>query len=183
MPIIRKIPEFPPTVVVIMGVSGSGKTTVAAMLAGRLHWAFADADDFHSAGNVAKMHSGIPLDDQDRTPWLAAIARQIDQWRADKQHGIVTCSALKRRYRQIIIGDRLDVRLVYLKGDQPLLVHRLVARHGHFMPASLLASQFAALEEPAPEERAITIWVGKPPVVLVDEIVAELVRQSGGPEP
>ena len=87
---------------------------------------------------------------------------------------VVTCSALKRRYRQIIVGERPAVRLVYLKGDQPLIVPRLAARHGHFMPASLLASQFAALEEPAPEEQAITIWVGKPPSALVDEIVAAL---------
>jgi gluconokinase len=182
MALVHEIPELLPTIAVVMGVSGSGKTTVGAMLAGRLRWGFADADDFHSAGNVAKMQSGIPLDDADRIPWLEAIARQIDQWRDDKQHGVVTCSALKRRYRQIIIGDRADVRLVYLKGDQPLIVHRLVARHGHFMPSSLLASQFAALEEPTPEERPITIWVGKPPAVLVDEIVAELVRQSSGRE-
>jgi gluconokinase len=174
MALVHELPELPPTVVVVMGVSGSGKTTIGAMLAGRLGWSFADADDFHSAGNVAKMQSGAPLDDADRIPWLAAIARQVDQWRSDKRHGVVTCSALKRRYRQIIVGDRPDVRLVYLKGDQPLIVSRLVARHGHFMPASLLASQFAALEEPTPAERAITLWVGKPPAALVDEIVAAL---------
>jgi gluconokinase len=174
MAVVHELPDLPPTVALIMGVSGSGKTTVGAMLAGRLRWAFADADDFHSAGNIAKMHQGIPLDDADRIPWLAAIARRIDRWRSDKQHGVATCSALKRSYRQIIIGNRPDIRLVYLKGDQPLIVRRLAARHGHFMPRSLLASQFAALEEPTAEERAITLWVGKPPAALVDEIVAAL---------
>jgi gluconokinase len=168
------VPELPPIVVVMMGVSGSGKTTVGAMLAQRLRWPFADADDFHSAGNVAKMRAGMPLDDTDRIPWLAAIARHVDQWRSDQRHGVVTCSALKRGYRQIIVGDRPDVRLVYLKGDLPLIAPRLAARHGHFMPVSLLTSQFAALEEPRPEERAITIWVDKPPAALVDQIVAAL---------
>jgi len=174
MGIIHEVPKPPPLVLVIMGVSGSGKTTVGAMLAGRLHWWFADADDFHSAANVAKMHSGIPLDDEDRMPWLQAIAEQIDRWRADKQHGVVTCSALKQRYREIIVGERPDVRLVYLKGDRPLIARRLVTRHGHFMPSSLLESQLEGLEEPTPEERALTIWVGKAPAVLVDEIIAAL---------
>lgn len=174
MAVVHELPELPPTVVVVMGVSGSGKTTVGAMLAGRLHWPFADADDFHGADNIAKMQSGTPLDEADRIPWLAAIAQQVDRWRSDKRHGVVTCSALKRRYRQIIVGDRPNVRLVYLMGEQPLILPRLVARRGHFMPASLLASQFAALEQPTPEERAITIWVGKPPAALVDEIVAAL---------
>lgn len=188
MPIVHEVPVFPPTVVIVMGVSGSGKTTVGAMLAGRLHWHFADADDFHSAANVTKMHSGIPLDDHDRIPWLRAIADQIDRWRADKQHGVITCSALKRRYREIMIGSRPDVRLVYLKGEQTLIAHRLVARHGHFMPRSLLESQFAALEEPTPEERAISIWVGQRSAVLVDEIVAALAAETaivrpGAPEP
>ena len=169
-----QIQTLPPVVVVVMGMSGSGKTTVAAMLAGRLHWSFAEGDDFHSPGNLAKMHRGIPLDDEDRMPWLDAIAHQIDRWRTEGRHGVIACSALKRRYRDIIIGERPDVRLVYLCGDRTLIAHRLAARHGHFMPKSLLQSQFEALEEPAPEERAITIWVGKTPAVLVDEIVAAL---------
>ncbi|HET8701070.1 MAG TPA: gluconokinase [Nitrococcus sp.] len=163
-----------PTIVLVMGVSGSGKTTVAAMLAGRLHWPFADGDDFHSPENIAKMHSGIPLDDDDRLPWLQAIAAQIDRWRAEHSNGVVVCSALKRRYRDLIIGARPGVRLVYLQGDRALIARRLAARHGHFMPGSLLQSQFDALEEPAPEEQAISIWIGKPPVALVDEIIAAL---------
>src|SRR5579859_6845158 len=109
-----------PLVLVLMGVSGSGKTTVGAMLAGRLRWRFADADDFHSAENVAKMKAGIPLTDADRLPWLAAIAAQVDQWRRDGQHGVVTCSALKRNYRDVIVGNRPDVRLIHLKGERPL---------------------------------------------------------------
>jgi gluconokinase len=164
----------PPAVVVIMGVSGSGKTTVGVVLAERLRWRFADADDFHSVANIAKMRSGIPLDDDDRKPWLQRIAEQIDRWGAEKQHGVVTCSALKRRYRQIIVGARPDVRLVYLKGDRTLIASRLAARHGHFMPATLLESQFAALEEPEPEERAIIVRVDKPAAEIVEEIVSAL---------
>jgi gluconokinase len=164
----------PSLVLVVMGVSGSGKTTVGALLAGRLGWSFAEADDFHPAANVAKMRSGIPLDDADRLPWLQAIAAQIDRWRAEGRNGVVTCSALKRRYREIIIGDRADVRLVYLKGDRELVVHRLAARHGHFMPARLLDSQFADLEEPSPEERPVVVSIGGPPSALAEQIIAAL---------
>ncbi len=164
----------PPQVLVVMGVSGSGKTTVGALLAGRLGWDFAEADDFHPPANVAKMRSGVPLDDADRLPWLNAIAAQIDRWRAEGRSGIVTSSALKRRYRDILVGDRPEVRLVYLNGDPELIAHRLAARHGHFMPASLLASQFADLEEPGPEERPITVSIGDPPPALVEKIIAAL---------
>ena len=157
-----------------MGVVGAGKTTVGLLLAQKLGWRFADADDFHSAGNVAKMRSGTPLTDADRLPWLQAIATQIDQWRSSAVHGVVTCSALRRSYRDLLIGNRPDVRLVYLRGEQALIGDRLAARHAHFMPASLLESQFATLEEPAPEEHAIDIWVGKPPELLVEDIVAAL---------
>jgi gluconokinase len=154
---------FPHVIVVVMGVSGSGKTTVAAMLAGRLHWPFVESDDLHSPANIAKMHSGIPLDDDDRLPWLQAIAKEIDRWRAERRYGVIACSALKRRYRDIIIGERPDVQLVYLCGDRSLIAKRLAARQGHFMPKQLLENQFETLEEPAPEERAITIWVGRGP--------------------
>lgn len=161
-----------------MGVSGSGKTTVGAMLAGRLGCEFADADDFHSAANIEKMHRGLPLDDADRLPWLEAIAAQIDAWHADGQCGVVTCSALKRSYRDVIIGDRADVQLVYLRGEQELITRRMIARQGHFMPVDLLASQFAVLEEPAPEERAITVSIGMPPAAIVSQIVEELERDG-----
>ena len=164
----------PGLVVVVMGVSGCGKTTVGALLAGRLGWSFAEADDFHPAANIAKMRSGTPLDDADRLPWLSAIAEQIDRWRDEGTNGVVTCSALKRRYRDIIIGDRPDVRLVFLKGDRDLIAHRLAARHGHFMPTSLLDSQFAALEEPGPDEHPITLSIGDPPAILVEKIIAAL---------
>jgi gluconokinase len=133
-----------------------------------------------SPANIAKMHSGIPLDD-DRLPWLQAIAKEIDRWRAERRYGVIACSALKRRYRDIIIGERLDVQLVYLCGDRSLIAKRLAARQGHFMPKQLLESQFETLEEPAPEERAITIWVGRPPSMLVDEIVAALRARANAP--
>jgi carbohydrate kinase (thermoresistant glucokinase family) len=175
---IPEQPEIAPLVAVIMGVSGSGKSTVGALLAGRLHWQFADADDFHSPANITKMHSGVPLDDADRLPWLEAIARQIDAWRAAGQHGVITSSALTRRYRDIIIGDRPDVRLVYLEGNKTLIAHRLIARHGHFMQASLLQSQLDALEEPAPDEHPITVQISKPPAVLVHEIAAALIGDN-----
>jgi gluconokinase len=169
-----------PAIVIVMGVSGSGKTTVAALLAGRLGWAFEDADAFHPPANVAKMHAGTPLTDADRQPWLAAIAAWIDDIRRRGGHGVVTCSALKRRYRDILIGDRSDVRLVYLKGDFELIRGRISARHGHFMPPSLLRSQFEALEEPGPDEAAIIADVAPKP----DEIVAGIVRslRAGRPD-
>ena len=143
-----------PTVLIVMGVSGSGKTTVAAMLAGRLGWSFADADDFHSPANVSKMRSGRPLDDVDRIPWLGAFARQIDRWSAVGQSGVIACSALKRRYRHLVSSHRPEIRFVYLKGDRELIADRLAARHGHFMPPSLLDSQLAEIEEPGPDARA-----------------------------
>jgi gluconokinase len=163
-----------PLVLVVMGVSGSGKTTVASMLAGRLGWVFAEGDDFHPPANIAKMHGGTPLDDDDRLPWLEAIAAQIDGWREARESGVITCSALKRRYRAIIVGARPDVRLVYLKGDPEVIQRRLVARHGHFMPASLLRSQFEALEEPGAEERPIVVPVELPPARQVDRVLAAL---------
>lgn len=170
-------PAAKPPVLVVMGVSGSGKTTVASMLAGRLGWAFAEGDDFHPAANIAKMHQGVPLDDDDRLPWLRAIAGQIDRWRERKESGVITCSALKHRYRAIIIGDRRDVRLVYLRGEREIIARRLVARHGHFMPASLLQSQFEALEEPRAEERPIVVPVDLGVTAQVDGIIAALTRR------
>jgi gluconokinase len=157
-----------------MGVSGSGKTTVAAELAHRLGWQLAEADMFHSPANVEKMRSGIPLTDEDRWPWLAAIAKWIDEARASGRPGVITCSALKRRYREIIIGDRPDVRLVYLKGDYDLIARRMAAREHHYMPVGLLQSQFDALEEPGPDENAIVVPIDSAPEDIVEKIVGEL---------
>jgi carbohydrate kinase (thermoresistant glucokinase family) len=163
-----------PAVIVIMGVSGSGKTTIANELAWQLGWEFQDADWFHPAANVEKMHSGVPLTDEDRSPWLRAIARWIDETRGAGRHSVVTCSALKRRYRAILIGDRADVRLVYLKGDASLIARRIATRHEHFMPASLLASQFDALEEPGPDEHPIIVSIEPSPREIVARIIAAL---------
>jgi gluconokinase len=168
------------SVIVIMGVSGSGKTTVGALLAGRLHWEFADADSFHPAANVAKMRSGIPLTDEDRWPWLRAIAAWIDAERAAGRHGVVTSSALKRTYRDIIVDGRDDVRLVYLKGELDLIADRMAARHGHFMPPALLQSQFDTLEEPGPDERPVVVSIDAKPRDIVARIIAALHLQPAG---
>jgi gluconokinase len=162
-----------PVIVVVMGVSGSGKTTVAVLLASALGSQFQEGDDLHPAANVDKMSSGKPLTDDDRLPWLHKIAAEIDSWRARGESGVLTCSALKRSYRDIVIGDRPDVTLVYLKGSYGLIHRRMAARHEHFMPVALLDSQFAALQEPTPDENPIVVDVtGRP-----TEIVAEIVRQ------
>jgi carbohydrate kinase (thermoresistant glucokinase family) len=163
-----------PIVLVIMGVSGSGKTTVSAMLAGRLNWRFEEGDSLHSAANVAKMSRGEPLTDEDRWPWLRAIAAVVADWIAEGQSGIVACSALKRAYRRIIIDENPAARLVYLKGSRELILKRMAARHGHFMPLSLLDSQFETLEEPTPEENAIVVSIDRRPEEIVAEIAATL---------
>jgi carbohydrate kinase (thermoresistant glucokinase family) len=158
-----------------MGVSGSGKTTIGRALAQKLGWEFQEGDALHPPENVAKMHAGHPLDDKDRAPWLAAIAASIDDWRGRGESGVVTCSALKRRYRDVIIGDRREVRLVYLSGTREVLAARLAGRQGHFMPATLLESQLETLEPPAPDENAVTISIDMPVKDIVEHIVATLV--------
>ena len=163
-----------PSVIVVMGVSGCGKTTVAEQLADRLHWQLAEADMFHSPANIAKMRGGIALTDDDRWPWLAAIANWIDASRSAHKPGVITCSALKRRYRQIIVGQRPDVRLVYLKGDYDLIARRMAARAHHYMPVGLLQSQFEALEEPGPDESAIVMPIESRPEDIVTDIIAAL---------
>ena len=154
-----------------MGVSGSGKTTVAKALAEHLGWRFQEGDALHPPQNVAKMAAGTPLSDADRWPWLTAIAAVIDGWRAAGVSGIVTCSALKRAYRQVLVGDRADVRLVYLAGSKALIAGRMAARTGHFMPAALLDSQLATLEPPGAEEHPIVMDIGPEPAVIVVELV------------
>jgi ribose 5-phosphate isomerase A len=160
-----------PPVLVVMGVSGSGKTTVAEQLAAKLGWPFEEGDALHPAANVAKMHAGIPLTDADRAPWLAAVAAWIDGQRKAGKPGIITCSALKRSYRDLIIGDRPQVRLVYLRASREIVAQRLAGRQGHFMPPSLLQSQFEALEEPAPAEEPLVVDIGPPAAQLVEEII------------
>jgi carbohydrate kinase (thermoresistant glucokinase family) len=164
----------PPVAAIVMGVSGSGKSTVGAQLAARLGWEFADGDVFHPPANIAKMRNGIALDDADRWPWLQAIAAFVNRRRHGGGHCVVACSALKRRYRDVLIGDRRDVRLVYLKGEEALIFGRIAARRQHFMPAQLLHSQFLALEEPSPEEDPITVSVVPEPDAIVTAILAEL---------
>lgn len=163
-------------IAVVMGVSGSGKTTVAVRLAAALHCQFLEGDDFHPPSNVEKMRGGTPLTDADRLPWLKKIAGQIDDWRSRGDSGVLTCSALKRAYRDIIIGDRKNVILVYLRGSRELIHQRMAARHKHFMPVALLDSQFATLEEPGGDEKPVVVEVSGSP----DEIVAEVLRQLEG---
>jgi gluconokinase len=159
-------------VLVIMGVSGSGKSTVAGLLAGRLGWDLAEGDDMHPPANVAKMAAGHPLDDDDRRPWLAKIAAWIREHTDAGRPGIVTCSALKRSYRDILRGEH--VVFVHLAGSHDQIAQRLAARHGHFMPAGMLDSQIATLESPGPDENAITVDLGESPYEESEEIVRRL---------
>jgi gluconokinase len=161
-------------ILVIMGVSGCGKSTIAALLAGRLGWALAEGDDLHPQANIDKMAHGIPLDDADREPWLAAIGALIDRWRGADMKGVVTCSALKRAYRDRLAAQRPDLRFIYLQGSKALIADRLARRLGHFMPPDLLDSQFAALEEPTQDEPALTVPIGPAPKQLVETIIAAL---------
>ncbi|HEY4901111.1 MAG TPA: gluconokinase [Terriglobales bacterium] len=134
-------------VIILMGVTGSGKTTIGLALAAALQWRFADADDFHSPSNVAKMKTGIPLDDADRLPWLASLHEAIAAWLEAGTNVVLACSALKQTYREQLLVSP-DVKLVYLRGSRELISQRLSQRHGHYMDPNLLPSQFATLEEP-----------------------------------
>ena len=167
-----------PTVVVVMGVAGSGKTTVARLLAETLGWHYQEGDALHPPENVAKMSGGTPLADADRIPWLNKIAARIDEWRAKGDSGVVTCSALKQAYRDIIIDGRPYVALVHLKGSRELIGRRMAARQGHFMPTALLDDQFATLQEPSPDEHAIAIDVSGTPFQIVDKIMQRLAERG-----
>jgi gluconokinase len=157
-------------IIVVMGVTGSGKTTVGQMLAARLGYLFADADDFHSAANKEKMHKGVPLTDADRIPWLAAMHEQIAKWVASKQNAVLACSALKRSYRQQLWNGP-EVKFVYLKGNYELIAQRLRARKGHFADEHILAGQFADLEEPSD---AVVVDISASPEAIVSEICLRL---------
>jgi carbohydrate kinase (thermoresistant glucokinase family) len=159
-----------PRVLVIMGVSGSGKTTVGALLAGRLGWPYAEADDFHPPANIAKMAAGDPLTDEDRGPWLQAIGAWIDGQLSRGERGVVTCSALKRAYRDVL--RRPGDQLVYLQGARELIADRMAARRGHFFKPSMLDSQLATLEEPGPDEGILIVEIGGTPDEIADAIVA-----------
>jgi gluconokinase len=153
-------------VVIIMGATGAGKTTIGTMLAAELNWQFADADAFHPPANIEKMSKGIPLNDADRAPWLAAMRKAILEWIAAGNNVVLACSALKRAYREELRASP-EVKIVYLKGNYELLAERIRHRHGHFAGEGILAGQFADLEEP---EDAITVDAAKSP----EEIVAEI---------
>ncbi len=167
-----------PLVLVVMGVSGSGKSTVGEDLAARLHAEYQEGDALHPPANVDKMSHGIPLTDADRRPWLLAIAAVIDGWLERRRPGVVACSALKRAYRDILIGRRQGVALIYLEGSHELIAQRMAARHGHFMPTALLDSQFATLEPPGADESPIVVSVDAPSDAIVETIMQQLAARA-----
>ena len=157
----------PVTIVLLMGVAGSGKTTIGRQLATELHWPYFEADDFHSTANKAKMGSGVPLDDTDRAPWLAAIRTAMDECVAQNRNAVFSCSALKEKYRAVLATGLPGLRLFYLSGDRDLLLQRIAGRAGHYMKPGMLDSQLAALEPPA---AALKLDINRPPEALVAEI-------------
>jgi carbohydrate kinase (thermoresistant glucokinase family) len=163
-----------PAAIVVMGVSGCGKTEIGRTLAARLGWAFRDADELHPAGNVAKMRAGIPLDDADRDPWLATLADVLDEAVDSGPPLVLACSALKRRYRTRLGLPAERIKLVHLDGAPELIRKRIEQRAGHFMPAALLDSQLSTLERPSPDENAIAIDVSPEPDTIVRQITAAL---------
>ncbi len=154
-------------VILIMGVAGSGKTTVGRALTRELGWSFRDADDFHPPANIAKMSAGQPLTDADRAPWLAAIRMQIDEHLARDENAVIACSALKESYRALLVADSAQVKLVHLTGDPALLVARLAGRTDHFMGPAMLASQLAALQSP---RDAFVVDIAQTPAAIVAQI-------------
>jgi gluconokinase len=157
-------------IVVVMGVVGAGKTTVGRLLAQQLDWKFADADDFHPPANIEKIRHGIPLNDEDRKPWLHQLRQQIEKWISQGQSAVLACSALKSRYRDELNAGN-EVRFIYLHGNAVLIAQRLRARHGHFASEQILASQFTDLEEPV---EGIRVEIDRSPEQIVSEIRAKL---------
>ncbi|HVB90344.1 MAG TPA: gluconokinase [Beijerinckiaceae bacterium] len=167
-------------IVLVMGVSGSGKSAFGRMLAERLGFVFVEGDDFHSPDNREKMRAGTALTDADREPWLDALAGKIERLASRKRSAVLACSALKKRYRERLRGAAGVMRLIYLRGERNLIASRLSARRGHFMAPSLLDSQFEALEEPEPAEAALMLDIGRAPEMLVDE-AARWLREDLSP--
>jgi gluconokinase len=167
-------------IVVVMGVTGSGKTTVGSLLAQQPGWEFADADRFHSPENVEKMRLGIPLGDADRAPWLNSLRQAVEQWIAEHKNVVLACSALKNSYRERLSVSS-EVRFVYLKGSYDLIYRRLQLRHGHFASEKILAGQFADLEEPD-NENTVTIEIDQPAEAIVAEIRRRLELDLRHPE-
>ena len=165
-----------PSVLIVMGVSGVGKSTIALALNTHLHWPFQEGDDLHPPANVEKMSHGIALTDADRAPWLTAVRAWIDARLAAGEPGMVTCSALKRAYRDTLIAQHQNVRILYLRADPKVIEEHLAKRTGHFMPPSLLDSQLKTLEEPAPDERPITVQV----TGSIDDTVSAILRALEG---
>src|SRR6516162_437501 len=161
-------------IVIVAGASGSGKTTDGIMLADRLGWRFADADDLHPAANIEKMRAGIPLTDEDRWPWLGVIAAWMDERIGHGESAVLACSALKRSYRDMLLDGRPEARMVFLATDREVLTRRLAARIGHFFPEQLLRSQLEALEPPGPDEHVIRVVPADTPAATVDAIIAVL---------
>ncbi len=162
------------TILLVMGVAAAGKTALAQALVDRLGWPYQEGDVLHPPENVAKMHGGTPLTDDDRWPWLDRIAGWIDERIAAGENGVVTCSALKRVYRARLTSGRPAVKILFLHGSRGLLAARIAARTDHFMPPSLLDSQLATLEPPAPEEAALWLEVTPPAAVLAERAIADL---------
>ena len=169
-----------PVVLVLMGVSGCGKTTVANILAVRLGWPFAEGDLLHAQSKIEKMSAGNPLTDADRERWLVSVAEWVEGRLDGGEDGIITCSALKRRYRDVINRRGSGVVFVFLDGTRATIDARLAARAGHFMPSSLLASQLADLEDPEPDEPHLRVDIGPPPNVIAQSIMRELGLRSTG---
>jgi gluconokinase len=161
-----------------MGVSGSGKSTIAEALARRLDWRYEDGDAFHPPSNIAKMKAGHPLNDDDRRPWLQAIAAEIDRVSAADGRIIIACSALKRSYRDVLVHGRNDVRIIFLDGSRELIAQRLKNRKGHFMPPELLDSQFKALEIPETDEPVIAVSIDATVEDIVNVIVDRLAEET-----
>lgn len=170
-----------PCALIVMGVSGSGKSTIAEGLGRRLGWRFEDGDGFHPASNVAKMSAGQPLTDEDRWPWLNAIADEIELTCKAGKHVIIACSALKHAYRDVLLRGRNDVRFVFLQGTRELIADRLARRTGHFMPPDLLTSQFRTLEPPDTDEHVITVSIDASVEAIVDDVLRQLKLDGGKP--